>query len=107
MAGTDADRTGVVTRARSRLGRAIALAFAGAGARVAALDRDSEGMAQTAAQVEAAGSRAVAFPVDVADAGALQAAAADVESQLGACHVVCANVGVQQFGALDRLTEDD
>jgi NAD(P)-dependent dehydrogenase (short-subunit alcohol dehydrogenase family) len=30
-----------------------------------------------------------------------------VGSALGGCDVVCANVGVQQFGAIDRLTDDD
>ncbi len=30
-----------------------------------------------------------------------------VGSTLGGCDVLCANVGVQQFGAIDRLTDDD
>ena len=30
-----------------------------------------------------------------------------VEATLGGCDVLCANVGVQQFGAIDRLTDDD
>ena len=30
-----------------------------------------------------------------------------MEANLGGCDVVCANVGVQQFGAIERLTDDD
>jgi NAD(P)-dependent dehydrogenase (short-subunit alcohol dehydrogenase family) len=30
-----------------------------------------------------------------------------VREELGGCDVLCANVGVQQFGALDRLTDQD
>jgi NAD(P)-dependent dehydrogenase (short-subunit alcohol dehydrogenase family) len=49
----------------------------------------------------------MAARVDVGDAGSLADAAAAVEARLGGCDVVCANVGVQQFGAIDRLTEHD
>ncbi len=41
------------------------------------------------------------------DAASLAGAAAAVAASLGGCDVVCANVGVQQFGAIDRLTDDD
>jgi len=35
------------------------------------------------------------------------AAARHVEATLGGCDVLCANVGVQQFGAVDALSEED
>jgi NAD(P)-dependent dehydrogenase (short-subunit alcohol dehydrogenase family) len=44
---------------------------------------------------------------DVGDAASVDAAAEHVDATLGGCDLVCANVGVQQFGAIDRLTEDD
>ena len=37
----------------------------------------------------------------------MEAAADHVRSALGGCDVLCANVGVQQLGAIDRLTDDD
>jgi NAD(P)-dependent dehydrogenase (short-subunit alcohol dehydrogenase family) len=43
--------------------------------------------------------------IDVADADSVLDAARHVEVTLGRCDVVCANVGVQQFGAIDRLTD--
>jgi NAD(P)-dependent dehydrogenase (short-subunit alcohol dehydrogenase family) len=45
--------------------------------------------------------------VDVGDAGSVAAAARHVAAKLGGCDVLCANVGVQQFGAIDQLTEAD
>jgi len=45
--------------------------------------------------------------VDVGDGASIAAAAARVDEELGGCDVICANVGVQQFGAIDRLTDDD
>ena len=35
------------------------------------------------------------------------AAADHVRATLGGCDVLCSNVGVQQFGAIDKLTEQD
>jgi NAD(P)-dependent dehydrogenase (short-subunit alcohol dehydrogenase family) len=37
----------------------------------------------------------------------VNAAAKDVTEALGGCHILCANVGVQQFGRIDRLTEGE
>jgi NAD(P)-dependent dehydrogenase (short-subunit alcohol dehydrogenase family) len=46
-------------------------------------------------------------PVDVGDSSSVGEAADHVQETLGGCDVLCANVGVQQFGALDRLTDHD
>jgi NAD(P)-dependent dehydrogenase (short-subunit alcohol dehydrogenase family) len=45
--------------------------------------------------------------VDVGDAVSVHDAAARVDEQFGGCDLLVANVGVQQFGSIDRLTEDD
>lgn len=102
-----AGQVAVITGAGSGLGRAMALAFARAGASVAALDLDAGGAAETAASATEAGVPALSLAVDVADTEGLDKAAATVRAEFGACHVLCANVGVQQFGAIERLTEDD
>jgi NAD(P)-dependent dehydrogenase (short-subunit alcohol dehydrogenase family) len=85
----------------------MAMAFSGAGAAVAALDLDGEGAAETAAAITREGGNAAGLRVDVADPAALVTAAQATADRFGACHVLCANVGVQQFGAIDRLTADD
>jgi short-subunit dehydrogenase len=102
-----AGRTVVVTGAGSGLGAAMADVFAGAGAALALLDIDAARVEAKAADLRDGGAEAVAIPADVADAGALSAAAQEVRRRFGACHVLCANVGVQQLGAADRLTAQD
>ena len=48
-----------------------------------------------------------AIRTDVGDSESVAAAAEHVAATLGGCDLLCANVSVQQFGAIDRLTEDD
>ena len=101
-------RVAVVTGGGSGLGAAMCRQFASAGMAVAALDID-EANAQATAEALARefGVPTVAARVDVGDTASVHAAAASVRAALGSCDVMCANVGVQQFGAIDRLTEDD
>jgi NAD(P)-dependent dehydrogenase (short-subunit alcohol dehydrogenase family) len=101
-------RVAVVTGGGSGLGAAMCRQFASAGMAVAALDID-EANAQATAEALARefGVPTVAARVDVGDTASVHAAAASVRAALGGCDVLCANVGVQQFGAIDRLTEDD
>jgi NAD(P)-dependent dehydrogenase (short-subunit alcohol dehydrogenase family) len=101
------NRVVAITGAGSGLGRAMAMEFAGAGACVAVMDIDAAAAAETAGAISEAGGEATHLAVDVADAEALAAAAHEVAEHFGACHILCANVGVQQFGAIDRLTADD
>lgn len=99
--------TAVVTGAGSGLGAAMVDRFAGAGMRILALDIDGDRAEETARTLREGGGDAVAMRVDVADPDQLQAAVALCETRFGGCSVLCANVGVQQFGAIDRLTEQD
>jgi NAD(P)-dependent dehydrogenase (short-subunit alcohol dehydrogenase family) len=103
----DAQEVAVVTGAGSGLGAAMARVFAAEGMAVAALDIDGDNAAATASALEAAGTPALACQVDVADRASVGAAAAQVRERFGGCTIVCANVGVQQFGAIDRLTAED
>jgi NAD(P)-dependent dehydrogenase (short-subunit alcohol dehydrogenase family) len=103
-----AGRIAVVTGAGSGLGAALPRVFANAGMAVAALDIDEVAAQATAATLaQETGVPTTAVHTDVGDAGSVAAAARHVASVLGGCDVLCANVGVQQFGAIDRLTEDD
>jgi NAD(P)-dependent dehydrogenase (short-subunit alcohol dehydrogenase family) len=100
-------RTAVITGAGSGLGAAVADLFAGEGANAALLDIDGERAAAKAAELNGRGTQAIAAKVDVADATSVAAAAEAVRAKFGSCEVLCANVGVQQFGAIDKLTEQD
>jgi len=80
-------RVVVVTGASGGIGRACARAFAARGEDVALLARGSTGLAAAAAEVEAAGVRALPIEVDVADAGAVEAATDRIEAELGPIQV--------------------
>jgi NAD(P)-dependent dehydrogenase (short-subunit alcohol dehydrogenase family) len=99
--------TAVVTGAGSGLGAALVERFASAGMSVVALDIDGERAEQTARAVREADGKAAALQVDVANRSAVEDAAKFASQTFGACNVLCANVGVQQFGAVERLTEQD
>jgi NAD(P)-dependent dehydrogenase (short-subunit alcohol dehydrogenase family) len=99
--------TAVVTGAGSGLGASMVDRFVSEGLSIVALDIDAERVEQKAASVRAAGGQAVAMRVDVANRSSLDAAAQAAEKAFGGCSVLCANVGVQQFGAIDRLTDQD
>lgn len=101
-------RVAVVTGGAAGIGAAMADVFASAGASVAILDIAGEAAEATAASIaERHGVATTAVRVDVGDPKSISAAAGHVVSVLGGCDVLCANVGVQQFGAVDRLTDDD
>jgi NAD(P)-dependent dehydrogenase (short-subunit alcohol dehydrogenase family) len=103
-----AGKVAVVTGGGGGLGAALAGVFAGNGAAVALLDIDEEAAKEKAVAIAGHYDVAtVALGVDVGDQVSIAEAAAHVERSLGGCDILCANVGVQQFGAIDRLTEDD
>ncbi len=92
-------RTVVITGASAGVGRAAAIAFGRQGDRVALIARGEAGLRAAAQEVRDAGGQALALPCDVADAGAVEAAAARVEAELGPIDVWvnCAMVAVLAF----------
>jgi short-subunit dehydrogenase len=73
----------VITGASAGVGRATARAFAERGASVGLIARGKDRLEAAAQEAEALGARAIAIPTDVADAEAVEAAAEEVERQLG------------------------
>lgn len=73
----------VITGASAGVGRATARAFARRGAAIGLIAREPGRLEATRREVEAAGGRAVACPLDVADAAAVAAAADRIERELG------------------------
>jgi NAD(P)-dependent dehydrogenase (short-subunit alcohol dehydrogenase family) len=98
------DEVVVVTGASAGVGRATAVAFAERGASVALLARGAAGLAGAAADVEAAGGRALVCPTDVADADAVEAAAERAEAELGPVDVWVNNAMTTVFAPSWRVT---
>jgi NAD(P)-dependent dehydrogenase (short-subunit alcohol dehydrogenase family) len=91
-----AGRIAVVTGGGEGIGRGIAHALAGAGARVAIVDIDGDAAERVARELE--GSRA--FVADVSKLDAMTALADEVERELGPVTVLCNNAGVMLDGSL-------
>jgi NAD(P)-dependent dehydrogenase (short-subunit alcohol dehydrogenase family) len=85
----------------------MAQRFAEAGMQIVALDIDAEGAELTAKTIREQGGEAVAYAADVSDRARLEEIAREVEQRYDHCTILCANVGVQQFGAIDALSEND
>jgi NADP-dependent 3-hydroxy acid dehydrogenase YdfG len=97
----------VVTGASAGVGRAVVQAFADRGADVGLLARDTERLDDARADVEARGGRAVAVPTDVADAGAVERAAAKLEEELGPIDVWVNSAMVSVFSPVGDLGADE
>lgn len=100
-------RVVVITGAGSGIGRALALAAASQGARVAISDIQQEGLAETAAEVTRLGADCRADSLDVADRAAVHEYADTVAEQFGSAQLVINNAGVALTGDLLDLTYAD
>ncbi len=100
-------RVAAVTGAGSGIGRAIALAFAAHGARVAVLDRNAEGAAATVAGIADLGGQAVAIECDVSSAASVAQAAQRSLAELGPSDALVNNAGIIRAGLLETLSLED
>lgn len=110
--GRYADRFGgrlvLVTGAASGIGRATAFAFAEAGARVIAVDRDAEGAARTADMARLVGAAgAWAEVVDVSDEAAMEKLADKVSAEHGTVDILVNNAGIGLSGPFLETTSEE
>src|SRR5580658_7850877 len=90
-------RKAFITGASRGIGQVMAVAFAQAGADVALVARSADGLAQTAAAVEAAGRKAVVLPADVTSQEQVAGVVSAAIEQLGHVDVVVNNAGGSNF----------
>lgn len=90
-------RKALVTGASRGIGRAIAVAFAGAGADVALSARDESKLTEVAGEIEALGRKAILVPADVLDGDAIRAAVDASALALDGLDIVVNNAGGNSF----------
>lgn len=84
----------LVTGAASGIGRAVALAFASEGVRVAVTDINTDGGQETVRQIERAGGESVFLKCDVRRADEIQAMIEGVVKEWGRIDYACNNAGI-------------
>jgi len=98
------ERVAVVTGASSGMGLAIARHLAAQGRRVGLLDVQGDAARAAASALRSAGATAVAVQADVTDRGSVDAALAEVRTELGPIAIMVTSAGVDAFDPVAEIT---
>jgi 3-oxoacyl-[acyl-carrier protein] reductase len=100
-------RTAFVTGGSRGIGRAVAVALAAAGNRVAfCYARDEDGAKVTTSEIEAADADALAIRADVGDRDAVKSAFDQIEAAWSPVELLVNNAGVNRDGLVVRMSDD-
>ncbi|WP_421724707.1 SDR family oxidoreductase [Bauldia sp.] len=97
-------RVALVTGAGTGIGEGVARKLHSAGMRLALADIDGDGVARIAEEL---GDDTRAFALDVTDSAAVNAGVAEIEDSLGPIDGLAHVVGIQRFGTIVEMAEDD
>lgn len=100
-------KVAIVTGAASGLGKRIAEVYAGNGAAVAIADINLDAANATAAEIKAAGGRAMGVRMDVTDEAEVDAGVDAVVNEFGAVDVLVSNAGIQIVNPIDKFSYAD
>ncbi len=99
-------QTAIVTGASQGLGRAMAIALAASGARVACVARNAEKLADTVKQITDAGGSAEAFSADVNDRASIEAIVNKVADEWGKLDILVNNAGITRDNLLPAMSDE-
>lgn len=97
----------VITGASAGVGRAAVREFARRGASIGLIARGRDGLEAAAKEVEQYGGRALALPIDVADAEQVQHAADEVEQKLGPIDIWVNDAMTSVFSPIKEMKPEE
>jgi len=107
-AGEPRGRVALITGASRGLGKAMALALADAGAKLALAARDADHLKSVVEEARRRGAQAEMFQTDVADEQQVERLAADVAARFGgAVHILINNAGINVRKEVTEFTLDE
>jgi NAD(P)-dependent dehydrogenase (short-subunit alcohol dehydrogenase family) len=96
-----------ITGASSGIGKALALAFAEEGAKVALSARRKNLLAEVVQEIRKAGGEAESFPCDITDPAQIERTVREIVSRFGKLDVAVANAGFAVMGKVEALTAEE
>jgi short-subunit dehydrogenase len=100
-------RTVLITGASSGIGAATARAMARKGARVILLARTQNALESVAAEITASGGKAHAYPVDLADAQAVDQTAKAISAEVGTPDILINNAGAGRWLFVEETSPEE
>ncbi len=104
---TFTNRTALVTGAGRGIGKAIAEKLASQGVKVICVSKNPDSCGGVAAAVTAAGGKAFAYPVDVADSAAVKATCEQILKDHERVDILINNAGITKDTLLLRMSDED
>jgi NAD(P)-dependent dehydrogenase (short-subunit alcohol dehydrogenase family) len=107
LSGSLQDRTAIITGAASGIGRATAILFGREGASLMLVDRDRDGLQQTAEGLRRDGVRFATRVANVADADAASSVTEEAGSTFPSIDILVNNAGIAFMGDVVETTPED
>ena len=107
MAASLEGKVALITGAASGLGKAIAELYAKNGCAVAIADINQQAADAAAAEINAAGGKAIGIAMDVTDEAAVNAGTDKAVAAFGALDILISNAGVQIINPIDQFAFAD
>ena len=99
-------QTAIVTGASQGLGRAIAVALAASGARVACVARNAEKLAETVQQISDAGGTGEVLAADVSNKESIEQVVSTVADEWGQLDILINNAGITRDTLLPAMSDE-